>query len=248
MAVAGGDGIVGKVAKRMIGRDTPLAIVPLGTANNVFKTLYPPADIEDLVFGWATAQPQSCDLGMARGPWGDAFFIESFGVGLLARIISSGDAPGNRTTADPVQQPDAFFQQMAELARAYPVHQLKVALDGQDLSGDYLMLEAMNTKFAGSNFCLAPTAQPDDSFLDVVLVGAEQRELFVAFLAARAGNPVEPAHFPIRKGQNLQIEFKSRDAHIDDQIWPEASSSSPHSSTAQVNLQAKAVQFLIPQD
>ena len=39
VVAAGGDGLVGKVAKRLIGRQTPLAILPLGTANNLARTL-----------------------------------------------------------------------------------------------------------------------------------------------------------------------------------------------------------------
>jgi diacylglycerol kinase family enzyme len=246
VAIAGGDGIVGRVAKSMIEQETPLAILPLGTANNVFKTLYPSADIEDLVFGWARARPRSCDLGIARGPWGEASFIESFGIGLLARMILNGDPRGNATTHDPVEQPEAFFQQMTELSRAYPVHRLKVALDGQDLSGEYLMLEAMNMKFAGSNLYLASNAQQDDGLLDIVLAGAEQRDLFISFLQGRVDDPAKPARFPIHQGRSLQVEFNSRDVHIDDQVWPDRSSSFPHSATAELSVQAKAVQFLVP--
>src|SRR6185295_14113308 len=39
VAVAGGDGTVGRVAKKLIGRDIPVAPLPFGTANNISKTL-----------------------------------------------------------------------------------------------------------------------------------------------------------------------------------------------------------------
>ena len=39
VAISGGDGSVGKVAKRMIGKHTPLAVLPMGTANNVANAL-----------------------------------------------------------------------------------------------------------------------------------------------------------------------------------------------------------------
>src|SRR5687768_18029855 len=53
VAVAGGDGIVGTVAKRMIGRATPIAVLPLGTANNIAKTLdLMDVPLGELIRGW----------------------------------------------------------------------------------------------------------------------------------------------------------------------------------------------------
>ena len=37
--VAGGDGTVGKVAKRLAGTDVPLVVLPTGTANNIARSL-----------------------------------------------------------------------------------------------------------------------------------------------------------------------------------------------------------------
>src|SRR5262245_38892601 len=39
VVIAGGDGTVRKVALRLIGRNVPIAILPLGTANNIAKAL-----------------------------------------------------------------------------------------------------------------------------------------------------------------------------------------------------------------
>src|SRR4051812_14757978 len=35
IAVAGGDGTVGRVARRLAGRNVPLTMLPMGTANNI---------------------------------------------------------------------------------------------------------------------------------------------------------------------------------------------------------------------
>jgi diacylglycerol kinase (ATP) len=39
VAVAGGDGTVGKIAKRLVGRRIPIGVLPMGTANNVARAL-----------------------------------------------------------------------------------------------------------------------------------------------------------------------------------------------------------------
>jgi diacylglycerol kinase (ATP) len=245
IAAAGGDGIVAKVVKRLTPRNIPIAILPLGTANNIFKTLYPANSIEDLVAGWETARQRSCDLGNARGPWGNAFFIESFGIGLLARMISDTDGKASPLTADPATQPDTFFKQVAELTVAYPARHLKVMLDGRDLSGDYVLLEAMNTKFIGPNFCLSPEAEPDDRLIDLVLLRSDERQRFVTYLDARAENRREPGPFLARKGEHLHVEFQDRDVHIDDEVIT-AESLFPSSSIADLNIDGNPLMFLVP--
>src|SRR5258706_10465064 len=39
VVVAGGDGTVGRVARRLTGRGIPIALLPSGTANNIARTL-----------------------------------------------------------------------------------------------------------------------------------------------------------------------------------------------------------------
>ncbi len=53
VAVAGGDGMVGQVAKRMIGTRVPIAILPMGTADNVATMLgVKDRALDQLIFGW----------------------------------------------------------------------------------------------------------------------------------------------------------------------------------------------------
>jgi len=53
VAVAGGDGPVGKVARRLIGSPTPIAILPLGTANNIANTLdVTGKSLKELIRSW----------------------------------------------------------------------------------------------------------------------------------------------------------------------------------------------------
>src|SRR4029434_8080446 len=57
VAAAGGDGLVGKVAKRLVGRRTPIALLPMGNANNVARTLgRMEKPLEELVTGWTSAR------------------------------------------------------------------------------------------------------------------------------------------------------------------------------------------------
>ncbi|HYX41298.1 MAG TPA: acylglycerol kinase family protein, partial [Pyrinomonadaceae bacterium] len=53
IVVAGGDGTIRKVATRLAGSRVPLTILPLGTANNIAKSLGINGSFEQLVAGWA---------------------------------------------------------------------------------------------------------------------------------------------------------------------------------------------------
>jgi diacylglycerol kinase (ATP) len=245
VAVAGGDGTVAKVARRLVQREIPLTILPLGTANNIYKTLYAPTPIGNLIAGWTTAHRRSCDLGIARGPWGESYFIESFGIGLLAQLMSANDGHDS-PVPDPISEPSAFCRQSAKLCAGYSASRLKIIIDGQDVSGDYLLLEAMNTKFIGTNLCLAPEADVNDGLLDLVLLPPEDRDRFAAYLAARAQQLQESAPLPVHKGKQVHIEFQTRDVHVDDQVYPRDSLSLATPSIAEVNIEGSALEFLVP--
>src|SRR3954447_21201006 len=74
IVVAGGDGTVGKVARRMVGRGVPLGLLASGTANNVARTLgLLDRPFEELVRGWQNGRRMKLDVGVAKGPWGERY-------------------------------------------------------------------------------------------------------------------------------------------------------------------------------
>ena len=76
----------------------PLAPLPLGTANNISKTLGLDAlTLDEIVAGWHGGQRVNFDAGIARGPWGSRYFMEAIGVGLFARAMPAADE--NKTLA-----------------------------------------------------------------------------------------------------------------------------------------------------
>src|SRR6476646_10750698 len=96
VAVAGGDGIVGTVAKQMIGKSVPIAVLPMGTANNIASTLgLTSLSMDDLIRGWGSARRIQLDVGTAHAPWGKQYFIEGLGLGLFTDVMSKLDARQN---------------------------------------------------------------------------------------------------------------------------------------------------------
>src|SRR6188508_1016127 len=80
---AGGDGTVAAAARALAGTQVPLAVLPIGTANNVAFTLGVEGSDERIAAGWHTARPRPFDLGLLHGAWGSRRFIEGVGGGLV---------------------------------------------------------------------------------------------------------------------------------------------------------------------
>ena len=244
IAVAGGDGIVGKVAKRCVGRGTPIAILPLGTANNIARCLgLTDIPLDRLVEQWHTAPRETIDVASATGPWGSLAFIEGMGVGLFTEIMSQLDARGSLDLA-PRLRPEEIIPFVQDLLinhlSGYPSFKMKVFLDGRDLSGEFILLEALNIQSVGPNLCLAPDANPSDRLLDLALFYKGEQDDLIYQLAENGRGTLSPLRSPrvVQRGRLLEIELRGLPVHIDDEAWPEQnsqSSSSPIEITASIN-------------
>src|ERR1700741_5205698 len=71
VVAAGGDGTVAPAARLLAGKPIPLAVLPLGTANNIARALHADAPSEQLAACWDNADRRRLDIGVARGPWGE---------------------------------------------------------------------------------------------------------------------------------------------------------------------------------
>jgi diacylglycerol kinase family enzyme len=146
VAAAGGDGTVALAAHVLAGQRVPLAILPLGTANNIAKSVGVQGPIDDLVAGWATARRLPLDLGVADGGWGRRHFVEAVGGGLVPAAISD---MASRSDGDALPAPAKVAGAARTfgdvLARLEPVEWTIVA-DGVRLDGLFLLVEVLNIR------------------------------------------------------------------------------------------------------
>ena len=122
----------------------------------------------------------------------------------------------------------------------------KAALDGKDLTDDYLVLEAMNIRSIGPNLELAPGADPGDGLLDVVAVSRTQGDALREHLARGKKRRQRPPDLPTYRGRELNIEWTDFDVHFDDDIWPERRPVSSESKSIDIKLEDQGVEFLTP--
>ena len=249
VAAAGGDGTVEEVARAIAGRHLPIAVLPLGTANNISRALgqanFP---FEELVAGWADAWRQPFDIGLASGPWGTFRFLEGVGAGLLADSmaeIKEGRADYIHQTKDTDGRMAAALGLFHRLLGRMTAMRFNVSLDGCDHSGEYLLLEVLNFGAAGPNLRLAPHAEPSDGLLDVVLVDEHHRRDLADHLSLSRMNSVRMPALSVYQGRHITLSGGSCNLHLDDKVW-RGPQSWAEPIVIDLVVEPQALTFLVP--
>lgn len=251
LVVAGGDGTVGRILRRTAGRRIPLAILPAGTANNIARTLgQVERPFEELVEGWERAPRVRLDVCTAKGPWGERKFVEAVGLGVFPEMMSHPKSEEKhekrRRQGNAVEAALRDMQRAVERAEAI---ELTAILDGKDLSGRYLMLEALNLNYVGPNMRLAVETKPGDGHFEVVLVSEAERERFVHYLERWQQDRERLAVLPSHRGKRLLIEWSGLPLHLDDKLYPREDPE-PEETAGMVEVtidESDAVDVLMPQ-
>jgi diacylglycerol kinase (ATP) len=245
VVVAGGDGTVGKVARRMVGRGIPVALLPTGTANNVARTLgVLELPFEEIIRGLDGARRVKLDVGIAAGPWGERYFVEGLGAGLFANLLANPRSAKLKGRAGPVES--GLQRLRDEAAHCEPLH-ISARLDGKDISGRYLLFEAVNLRYVGPNLHLVAEAQPGDGHFDVVLATGDERERLLHYLDHWQDNRERLALLPTLRGRRLEIEWTGFALHIDDKLQPKAKiRPKKMAGIVEARIDDAAVEFLVP--
>jgi diacylglycerol kinase family enzyme len=83
LVAAGGDGTVNAVASAVVGRETPLGVLPVGTLNHFAKDLGLPLDLPDAVRIVAQGAVRQVDVGEVNG----RYFLNNSSIGVYPRIV-----------------------------------------------------------------------------------------------------------------------------------------------------------------
>ncbi len=217
VVVAGGDGTVKSVATQLAGHHIPLAILPLGTANNIATSMGIEGTTEELIASWQTGRRFPVDLGVAHGPWPKRHFIESIGAGLVAHgiVVMDSEAPHDVATTDDLIA-KALRRFHETLGKLEP-RRCRLTLDGKSHEEDLLLLEVLNIRAVGPSLRLSPVAHPGDGYFDVVTAGEADRRDLERYLDARLESRPAELQLPIRRAR--AVELVGWDSvHVDDTI------------------------------
>lgn len=211
VVVAGGDGTVGRVACALAGRGLPLAILPLGTANNTARSLGVTGSVEALVAGWSGGSLRELDLAAINEGDRLTAFSEAVGWGVFPKAIRKADelsAPDQRERT--LERDRDVFRRVVERAR--PRH-YEIEADGADLSGEYLLVEIVNIPYIGPQLEVSPDSDPSDGKLELVLAGESERDAVLEL--AEQGSLSFDKRLPTRTVERVAVRSETRRFHLD---------------------------------
>jgi len=210
---AGGDGTIRTVVTGTRNRGIPIAILPLGTANNVARSLGIAGTPQELVETWDAEHTVPLDIGQARGAWGTTLFLESFGVGLMPAYLRMAAKSKKPEGAANLQQGRKLLQKA--LKRAEPAD-IEVTVDGKRVKGEFLGVEVLNIPFTGPGLPLGERVDAADGKLDVICFIAERRKDLLKWLDAPMDSPPPVLS---RKASEVQLIWRDAPSRLDDKSF-----------------------------
>jgi diacylglycerol kinase family enzyme len=215
---AGGDGTVRKTACQLMDTGIPVAILPLGTANNLARSLGFTAPAEKIIQSLHCGERRPFDIGVARRTSRRHYFFEAAGGGLFADYFRAVDTL-EKEGAVPKKKLTAQMSLLRELSSRYPARRCKMTLDGRDISARYILWGAMNIRSAGPALRLAPKAASDDGHLDFVAVRHHERELFTKHVDGYLTGRKDLVAIKPVKFRQLKITSSPGAMHVDGKTW-----------------------------
>jgi diacylglycerol kinase (ATP) len=180
--VAAGDGTIEEVASELVGSSTTLGIVPIGTNNNLARSLGVPLEIDDACALIAMGTTRHIDAGrvVSSEHLEVEYFLEGAGVGLSAIAALAGQAVEKRRWRMMPHAFRRFFETKPGI--------LRVEMDGTAVEASSQVVTVSNAPFMGNNLLVAPDAKMDDGWLDVTIYdGMGNAALIRHFMSAAGG-------------------------------------------------------------
>src|ERR1700704_4857038 len=168
--VAGGDGTIGWVVRRLADTRHPLGILSLGTFNNFAKALHLPTNVNSAIRVIQTGQPRPITLGRVNGK----IFLEAAAIGLFGEFITAGESAKDRAFGQ-------FAEDLKHIAEAKPfTYELTGDIRG---SGRAMSLVFTNTTSTGAQMPVSDKT-PVDPYLELsVHAGATRTDIARRVLA-----------------------------------------------------------------
>jgi len=159
VVAVGGDGTVNEVAQGLIGTDTPMGIIPMGSGNGLARELNISMDMQKSARTLVEGENMQLDVCKLN----DQRFLCTSGIGFDAMIAYKMSKSATRGFLKYVQlviQESIFFKPL----------DVRMKIDGVVIEKPVFLITFANASQFGNNAFIAPGASMTDGFIDVVVI------------------------------------------------------------------------------
>lgn len=231
VVVGGGDGTLNSVASALVARNLPLGILPLGTANDLARTLGLPRDAAAAARVIAAGRTRRIDLGEVNGHP----FFNVASVGFSADLARGLTAEAKRRWG--ILGYGIAALRLLSQSRPFT---LEIEHDGRVEEVKTIQVSVGNGRFYGGGMAVESSASPDDGRLDVYSLEVPHWWHLLALVPAlRRGTQGRWKH--VRAFGTTELKLTTRRPH-DINADGELVTSTP----AHFRLFPKAVEVFVP--
>lgn len=166
IVLGGGDGTVNLALDALIELDKPFGILPLGTANDLARSLGITAELEQAIKVIERGETRRIDVARAN----EVSFINAIGMGLGPRMTQEMDAD--------TKSRFGVLAYLIGIVRAFRKQQdfrARVWIDGHEHEDHCTQITIANGIHYGGGMTISEDAKLDDGCLDVLMIHPESR-------------------------------------------------------------------------
>lgn len=212
----GGDGTIGEVANGLVGTDTILAPLPMGTANSFAKELNMPMPnffqrhrLQDVIETLAEGCVYAVDVGFNHGvDENGRFWLMWSGVGADSHLIHALEP--RPAWSRRMGRTGYALQGLAQLPKFQSIH-ATVEVDNQKVEGEFVLVEITNCRLYAGLLPMNPNAKLDDGLFEVRLFKGRGMPRTLSYVATLLQHR-EPSseNVLILQGKTVKIETSQR--------------------------------------
>lgn len=212
LIACGGDGTVHCALQAVAGTDVTLGIIPLGTGDDIARTLdLPRNDVQAAADVIADGRTRQVDYAVVRSSDGvKKAFLAVMSAGFDSEVTERAN-----TMTWPTGTSRYLIATLAEL-RVFQPAPFEITVDGQTLRSEGMMLAVGNGSSYGGGMYVCPTAIPDDGLLDLTFLTRTSKLTFLRiFPRVFKGTHIHEASVRTLRGEKLHIEAPGQTAYAD---------------------------------
>ncbi len=208
IVAVGGDGTINGVVNGLVGTQSILGIIPVGTGNGFAREFGIPLNIKKACKILVEGELKMIDIGKA----GEKFFLATAGLGFDALIAKfTGKMLG------PFRGMWLYFFAGMLVFHRYNPPLVEIRIDTEEIEIKPFVVAIANTRLYGGRAIIAPNACPDDGFFDVCIVDRmKPRRILWNLPKLFKGTHTRLPEVKMYKSRNVLIQsFEPVPIHVD---------------------------------